>query len=560
MASHPPGIAAIRQFFARAGFMGFVAAFVLPLALSVLVPVHDASAQTSVRRSSAHRFESNIKKRSPVSTKSYHDRKKSAYDLSQDRKRSRRADREHNGEHQLGGYCMYGLNGELLHRPPARSCSGPPAGYAAPGSADQDGFSVEMPIRNALGQSLGRCIQGRCESGYGVYAWPDGSRYIGSFQNGKQHGEGTLVLFTGDSYVGQWMSGMRWGQGKAIYSSGDAVAGAWVRNDYVGDVARRSDSPQDAYQQRRASTIREKVVRAKTKRVKRVAKLRKIRWPDLRRAAKATGGGSKDAAVVIGLEHYAHVSPIDNASDNARDWYRYLVKTRGVPVERVTLLVDEDATVEEMRFATMDAAKQVKKGGTLWFVFVGHGAPSKSGDDGLLVGFDVQQKARSLQSRSLPRGEVLALLQQSRAKQVNVFLDACFSGKDDAGAELVAGLQPLIVTSEQATSDARTMLMTAARSNEFAGPLPGARRPAFSYLALGGLRGWADENRNGKVTAAELHEYVTGAMRVLVRDRTQRPSLVGDGSVNLVKSAREQGPDLSDLVVRTSASRPASVR
>ena len=32
----------------------------------------------------------------------------------------------------------------------------------------------------------------------------------------------------------------------------------------------------------------------------------------------------------------------------------------------------------------------------LWFVFIGHGAPARDGQDGLLVGFDAQQKARSL--------------------------------------------------------------------------------------------------------------------------------------------------------------------
>ena len=69
--------------------------------------------------------------------------------------------------------------------------------------------------------------------------------------------------------------------------------------------------------------------------------------------------------------------------------------------------------------------------------------------------------------------------------------------------------------------DPRTTLFTAARNDEFAGPLPGADRPAFSYLALGGLRGWADEDDNGRVTAGELHTYVRTALQALVRDRRQ---------------------------------------
>ena len=52
-----------------------------------------------------------------------------------------------------------------------------------------------------------------------------------------------------------------------------------------------------------------------------------------------------------------------------------------------------------------------------------------------------------------------------------------------------------------------------------------------------------------RITSGELHAYVTRAMRALVRDRRQRPSLVGKQDARLVKSGRERGPDLATLVV-----------
>ena len=36
-------------------------------------------------------------------------------------------------------------------------------------------------------------------------------------------------------------------------------------------------------------------------------------------------------------------------------------------------------------------------------------------------------------------------------------------------------------------------------SDSFAGPLPGGGRPAFSYLMLGALRGWADEDGDREI-------------------------------------------------------------
>ena len=110
-------------------------------------------------------------------------------------------------------------------------------------------------------------------------------------------------------------------------------------------------------------------------------------------------------------------------------------------------------------------------------------------------------------------------------------------------------LQPLVVTNLERDHDPQVTMLTAAGSDEYAGQLPGAARPAFSYLALGGLRGWADGDLDGRITSGELHGYVTMAMRALVRDRRQRPTLVGRDDARLVKSARERGPDLASLVV-----------
>jgi hypothetical protein len=133
-----------------------------------------------------------------------------------------------------------------------------------------------------------------------------------------------------------------------------------------------------------------------------------------------------------------------------------------------------------------------------------------------------------------------------------VVLDACFSGRTPKGEQLVAGLQPLVVQASAVATDPRTILLTAAGSDEYAGPLPGAARPAFSYLALGGLRGWADGDHDGRITTGELHGYVTQTMRALVRDRRQRPTLVGDEGRRLVKSGREDGPDIAKYVVEAA--------
>ncbi|NNN06179.1 MAG: SUMF1/EgtB/PvdO family nonheme iron enzyme [Elusimicrobia bacterium] len=271
-------------------------------------------------------------------------------------------------------------------------------------------------------------------------------------------------------------------------------------------------------------------------------------WPDLSLPPPRTNAGKKDAAVVVGIEDYAFVAPVPGARRVAEDWQAYLTETLGVPLERVTLLRDDEATLEALRRYTAAQAASVKPGGTLWFVFIGHGAPSRDGKDGLLIGADAQATADSLEERSLKRGELLRLLARGRQAKAVAILDSCFSGRDPAGRELVAGLQPLIISRGlQGPVDPRTILMTAAASNQFAGPLPDSSRPrpAFSYLALGALRGWAADAA-GAVTAGGLIDFAKKALS-LAHDRAQTPELAAGAPGAVLGRGREAAPDLAAI-------------
>jgi len=270
-------------------------------------------------------------------------------------------------------------------------------------------------------------------------------------------------------------------------------------------------------------------------------------WPDLSAPPRAVGGGQRDAAVIVGTENYLFVEHVLGAKQNAYDWQVYLTGTLKIPADRVALLLDDDATNDAIRLAAAEKSAQVEEGGTLWFVFIGHGAPSKDGKDGLLVGVDAQQKVASIYSRSVSRNELLGLLAKGKQAKTAVFLDACFSGKAPSGQMLVAGLQPLIAMRGLPRGiDNRTVLMTAAKEDQFAGPIPGGARPAFSYLALGALRGWAADAQ-GRVTAGGLIDYARRALS-FSHDRIQTPELATPEMANVVLGmSRENGPDLSML-------------
>ena len=270
-------------------------------------------------------------------------------------------------------------------------------------------------------------------------------------------------------------------------------------------------------------------------------------WPALDKPARAVGGGGQDAAVIAGAENYPFVAPVPGAKANALAWYDYLNITRGVPAGNIILLRDNEVTAESISDAAKQAAGLAGKNGTLWFVFIGHGAPDAEKNEGLLVGIDAQQTANSIKQRSLPVGDLVKSLLATKAAKVTVLVDACFSGRGVEGSPLLKGLQPLALANIGFPQDSRLVVLTAAKGDQFAGPLAGGNRPAFSYLALGALRGWAANGENN-ITSGAVYNYVDQTLRATVRDRQQTPVLYGDENLTLATSAGEAGPDIAALV------------
>jgi hypothetical protein len=281
-------------------------------------------------------------------------------------------------------------------------------------------------------------------------------------------------------------------------------------------------------------------------------------WPDISRPAKAEKDGGADSALIIAVEEYASLPRVPGAVENGTAWYRYLIDGRGVPEANVHFLKNGGATLERIRAAAELAATEAKELGRVWVVYIGHGGPARDGADGVLVGFDAQQDADSLYARSISQRELLDHVGKSMAEAV-VVVDACFSGLanrvDSQTTPLAPGLMPTIPATLLYQS--RATVLSAGKTHEFAGPLPGTKRPAFSYLVLGGLRGWADEDHDGNVTVAEVVSYARKSLAILPIRREQTPQFTAASpTLVLAKSATETGPRLSEIIARLDSPQP----
>lgn len=270
-------------------------------------------------------------------------------------------------------------------------------------------------------------------------------------------------------------------------------------------------------------------------------------WPSLSTPARV-GGGGRDAALIVAIEDYAQVTDLPGAQQNALDWYAWLTDGRGTPSSRVTLLVDQAATREDILDAAKAAREAVQPGGTLWFVFIGRGGPGRSGQDGVLVGWDTPRDAGHLYGRGVYQTEVLGKLTGGAQARTVAVIDASFSGSVRDGVTLMDGLVPLAPTTATDTEDA--IVLSAARSDQLAGMLPGgggSGRPAFSYLALGALHGWADADRDGIVSPLEATRYTADALAALPMAHDQEPLLSSPTLGAPLSRGRQAGPDIASI-------------
>ncbi|QKZ11373.1 M48 family metalloprotease [Spirosoma sp. KUDC1026] len=86
--------------------------------------------------------------------------------------------------------------------------------------------TINRPVAATVG-----CISGDCEDGKGIFVYPTRERYVGEFEEGDKHGEGTEYYADGKlKYKGNFRDNLRSDYGVYFYRNGDKYAGWFQKN------------------------------------------------------------------------------------------------------------------------------------------------------------------------------------------------------------------------------------------------------------------------------------------------------------------------------------------
>ena len=241
-------------------------------------------------------------------------------------------------------------------------------------------------------------------------------------------------------------------------------------------------------------------------------------------------------AIIIGIEKYKRVAKADFANADAQVFYDYANRALGIKPENIKLLVDDGADDAEIYRAFQNwLPLKVKKGKTEVFVFFsGHGLPSQDGKSLYLLPWGVDKDF--VEKTAINQQEIIASLQAVQPKSVTMFLDSCYSGQARGGETLLASARPIALKAEANAYPPNFTVISASASDQLSSSSPDLKHGIFSYYLMKGMEGDADQNKDGKITVAEIQEYLTDMVgrQAMGMNRKQQPQLFGDADRVLV--------------------------
>jgi len=237
-----------------------------------------------------------------------------------------------------------------------------------------------------------------------------------------------------------------------------------------------------------------------------------------------SGKLTKAGAIVVGVGKYKRVNSLQYPAQDAETVKDYLSGVMGIPAENIKILKDDEASK-----ATIEAAVKnwlaKKDFDTIVFYFAGNGVPDPDNPrDGppFIVPYDGDLDPTLGKGTLINLNDLIADMEGSKAKNVVILLDSCFSGQHGRTPEQYAMAHRGLAVAAKFNQQ-RAFVFSGSRENQASFEFPKVSHGYFTYYLLLGLKGYADKppygNNDGVVTDTELCAYVAGEMSAELQGR-----------------------------------------
>lgn len=261
----------------------------------------------------------------------------------------------------------------------------------------------------------------------------------------------------------------------------------------------------------------------------------------------------------IGIKQYQDISNPKWADRDAETFIRSIkAASPDAQVEEI-LLLNENATLENIRAAMKDLRKSTNRDLVLVF-FAGHGV-IKAGKtkEPALVPYDYR---KDVEAPPLYGLETLNYdLSLIRGASKVLFLDCCYSGAFNAGRNL-AGYVPDMTISADDLNSKDWIFLSSCQSGEKSYAFDPEKQGFFTTALKYGIMGYADADGDGWVSMDELQKYSKEYVKELTTQHSQynMKTLGQDGAEGILQQNPSLNTNVLDLDFRLFRAIPQKKR
>ena len=244
-------------------------------------------------------------------------------------------------------------------------------------------------------------------------------------------------------------------------------------------------------------------------------------------------------ALIIGISDYQQndIERLKYAHKDAQKFYDFLRSESGgkVPADNIRLLINEEATRGNILRSFREILGKALENDVVYLYMAMHAIPDPSGEPLFFLAYD--SDAGNLWETAIEESGLRTSLQsRARSNKIIWITDVCHAGTIGTSMIAMRGARASRVNqllNRMAKARNGMALFMAASANEVSQESDKWGGGVFTHYLIRGLRGEADENRDGFVYISELERYIRRAVPEATNG-AQHPEVSGNFDRNLM--------------------------